>query len=454
MAAAASRPGPSPAPRPAVTMACSSPRSTLRSAARCSPRRSTTASTTVAARGRSSAGARPLLLLARGAAAEPAHAWYRDFDLPRERERGLDHVDEHLHAATFRATLQPGAALTLVLSAEPAPDPDGETAWARRARHESDTLSRWTRARPEAKTAPAWIRHLVLAADQFVVRRPLPDDPDGATVIAGYHWFGDWGRDTMIALPGLTLAAGQPGVQLTWMDAKVGDWVVTPRIGKPVEINALWYNALVAMAGFARRLRRPAEELDTQAARVATGFERFWNRHDGWCFDVLDGPDGNETALRPNQILAVSLPASALPPARRRAVVDACARHLLTSYGLRSLAPFDARYVGRYGGDQRARDGAYHQGTAWGWLLGPFALAHFNAYGDAARAREYLAPLADHLGDHGLGSIAEIFDGDAPFLPNGCIAQAWSVAETLRAWQALGAPAPAPRAPSRRPRLS
>ena len=493
-------------------------------------------------------GARPLLLLARGAAAEPAHAWYRDFDLPRERERGLDHVDEHLHAATFRATLQPGAALTLVLSAEPAPDPDGETAWARRARHESDTLSRWTRARPEAKTAPAWIRHLVLAADQFVVRRPLPDDPDGATVIAGYHWFGDWGRDTMIALPGLTLAAGrpevarkilttfarfvdrgmlpnrfpdggqapeyntadatlwyveairayhaatgddgllkdlypmlesilawhrdgtrygirqdpadgllaagEPGVQLTWMDAKVGDWVVTPRIGKPVEINALWYNALVAMAGFARRLRRPAEELDTQAARVATGFERFWNRHDGWCFDVLDGPDGNETALRPNQILAVSLPASALPPARRRAVVDACARHLLTSYGLRSLAPFDARYVGRYGGDQRARDGAYHQGTAWGWLLGPFALAHFNAYGDAARAREYLAPLADHLGDHGLGSIAEIFDGDAPFLPNGCIAQAWSVAETLRAWQALGAPAPARRAPSRRRRVS
>src|SRR5207247_1871458 len=160
---------------------------------------------------------------------------------------------------------------------------------------------------------------------------------------------------------------------------------------------------------------------------------------------AADGPDGNETALRPNQILAVSLPASALPPARRRAVVDACARHLLTSYGLRSLAPFDARYVGRYGGDQRARDGAYHQGTAWGWLLGPFALAHFNAYGDAARAREYLAPLADHLGDYGLGSIAEIFDGAAPFLPLGCIAQAWSVAETLRAWQALGAPAPARR---------
>src|SRR5437660_6273672 len=409
------------------------------------------------------------------------------------------------------------------------------------------TYVRWERARPDAGTAPPWIRRLVLAADQFLVRRPLPDDPDGATVIAGYHWFGDWGRDTMIALPGLTLAtgrpelarkilttfarfvdrgmlpnrfpdgsgapeyntadatlwyvealrayhestgddgllkdlyltlesilawhrdgtrygirqdpadgllaAGEPGVQLTWMDAKVGDWVVTPRIGKPVEINALWYNALVAMAGFARRLRRPAGDLEAQASRVAAGFERFWNPHDGRCFDVLDGPDGKDTALRPNQIFAVSLPASPLSAERRRAVVDACARHLLISYGLRSLAPSDAHYVGRYGGDQRTRDGAYHQGTAWSWLLGPFALAHFAAYGDAARAREFLVPLADHLEDHGLGSIAEIFDGDVPFAPHGCIAQAWSVAETLRAWQALDAAA-APGEPSRRRRVS
>jgi predicted glycogen debranching enzyme len=409
-------------------------------------------------------------------------------------------------------------------------------------------LGRWRRARPEAKDAPPWIERLVLAADQFVVRRPLPDDPDGATVIAGYHWFGDWGRDTMIALPGLTLdtgradvarkilttfarfldrgmlpnrfpdggeapeyntadatlwyveairayhaatgddglledlwpalesivtwhrdgtrygirpdpadgllAAGELGVQLTWMDARVGDRVVTPRTGKPVEINALWYNALVAMGGFARRLRRPARTFETEAARVATGFARFWNPHEGWCFDVLDGPDGADPALRPNQILAVALPASPLPPERRRAVVDACARHLVTSYGLRSLAPFDARYAGRYAGDVAARDGAYHQGTVWAWLLGPFALAHFAAYGDAAAARAWLAPLADHLGDYGLGSIAEIFDAEPPFAPRGCIAQAWSVAETLRAWQALGAPARAPLAPSHRRRVS
>jgi len=489
-------------------------------------------------------GARPLLLLAPGADADGAHTWFRDFDLPRERERGLDHVDDELHAGTFRATLAPGAALTLTLSAEAAPAPDGDAAWQRRIEHESDVLARWTRAQPNADTAPEWIRRLVLAADQFLVRRPLPDDPDGATVIAGYHWFGDWGRDTMIALPGLTLAtgrtdvarkilmtfarfvdrgllpnrfpddgqapeyntvdatlwyfeairayhaatgddgllkdlyptlesilawhrqgtrygirqdpadgllaAGEPGVQLTWMDAKVGDRVVTPRTGKPVEINALWYNALVAMTDFARRLRRPASDLDADAARVAEGFERFWNARDGWCYDVLDGADGHDATLRPNQIFAVSLPATPLSPERRRAVVDACARHLVTSYGLRSLAPFDPRFVARYGGDQGARDGAYHQGAVWGWLLGPFALAHFAAYGDADTARSFLTPMADHLTDHGLGSIAEIFDGEPPFAPNGCIAQAWSVAETLRAWHVLGATA----APSRRPRVS
>jgi len=489
-------------------------------------------------------GARPLLLLAPGADADAAHTWFRDFDLPRERERGLDHVDDELHAGTFRATLAPGAALTLTLSAEAAPAPDGDAAWQRRIEHESDVLARWTRAQPNADTAPEWMRRLVLAADQFLVRRPLPDDPDGATVIAGYHWFGDWGRDTMIALPGLTLAtgrtdvarkilmtfarfvdrgllpnrfpddgqapeyntvdatlwyfqairayhaatgddgllkdlyptlesilawhrqgtrygirqdpadgllaAGEPGVQLTWMDAKVGDRVVTPRTGKPVEINALWYNALVAMTDFARRLRRPASDLDADAARVAEGFERFWNARDGWCYDVLDGADGHDATLRPNQIFAVSLPATPLSPERRRAVVDACARHLVTSYGLRSLAPFDPRFVARYGGDQGARDGAYHQGAVWGWLLGPFALAHFAAYGDADTARSFLTPMADHLTDHGLGSIAEIFDGEPPFAPNGCIAQAWSVAETLRAWHVLGATA----APSRRPRVS
>ncbi len=477
-------------------------------------------------------GARPLLLLADRGEARIAHTWYQRFELPRERERGLDAVEDHLHAGTFEASLEPGAALTLVLSAETAPSLDGEQAWRRRARHEAEVLAAWRRAQPAAEGAPAWIGQLVLSADQFVARRPLADDPEGMTVIAGYHWFGDWGRDTMIALPGLTLTtgrpeiarrilktfarfvdrgmlpnrfpdageapeyntvdatlwyfealrayhaatrddgllkelypvleeivrfhragtrygikedagdglltSGEPGVQLTWMDAKVGDWVVTPRTGKPVEINALWYNALRAMAGFARHLGRPAGPWDTLADRVKTGFERFWSESAGHCYDVLDSPGGHDEALRPNQVFAVSLRESPLSPERQKRVVDACARHLLTSFGLRSLAAGHPDYRGHYGGDQRERDGAYHQGTVWAWLLGPFALAHFKAYGDAATARSFLAPLADHLGDHGVGSIAEIFDGHPPFAPGGCIAQAWSVAETLRAWHELG----------------
>ncbi len=481
-------------------------------------------------------GAAPLLMLAPGAEAEAAHAWYRRFALPRERERGLDAEDDHLHAGTFRATLRAGEALTVVLSTEPAPSPDGAGAWNRRQAHEADLLARWTRNWPGAAQAPAWIRQLVLAADQFVARRPTADDPEGMTVIAGYHWFGDWGRDTMIALPGLALAtgrpelaarvlrtfarfldrgmlpnrfpdygetpeyntvdatlwwveairathaatgddgllkalypalesvvdwhrrgtrygigedpvdgllrAGEPGVQLTWMDARVGDWVVTPRIGKPVEINALWYNALRAMAGFARRLRRPAEAWDVAADRVRDGFARFWYERGGYCYDVLGGPDGHDPALRPNQIVAVALPESPLTPEQQRRVVDVCARHLLTSFGLRSLAPTDPAYCGWCTGGQYQRDGAYHRGTVWGWLLGPFALAHARAYGDPAAARTFLEPMAHHLEDYGVGSIAEVFDGEAPFAPRACIAQAWSVAETLRAWQALSGPLP------------
>ena len=488
-------------------------------------------------------GAVPVLLLAPGMEATAEHTWYRGFALERERERGLEAECDHLLAGTFRATLRAGEAITFAASTEAAPATDGERAWQRREAYEADLLARWTRGWPGAAAAPSWVRQLVLGADQFVARRPLPDEPGGMTVIAGYHWFGDWGRDTMIALPGLALAtgrpelavrvlrtfarfvdqgmlpnrfpdeaetpeyntvdatlwwfeairatheatgddgllkdlfpalenvvewhrrgtrygigedpvdgllrAGEPGVQLTWMDAKVGDWVVTPRIGKPVEINALWYNALRTMAAFARRLQRPATTWETAADRVRDGFGRFWNERTGHCYDVLEGPSGDDGSLRPNQIFAVSLPESPLPAERQRRVVEACARHLLTSHGLRSLAPGDPAYRGAYGGAQTERDGAYHQGTVWGWLLGPFALAHARAYGDREAARALLEPLAHHLADYGVGSIAEIFDGEPPFAPRGCIAQAWSVAETLRAWQALsGAPGPAAERPA------
>ncbi len=484
-------------------------------------------------------GARPFVLLAEGADVEPAYTWYRDFLLLREQERGLDCREDHLYVGTFRARLQPGTALTLVLSAESQPSLDGEAAWLRRRQHEEELLSRWRRAYPAAVEAPPWIEQLVPAADQFVVRRPLPREPDGMSVIAGYPWFGDWGRDTMVSLPGLTLSTGRPemarrilttfarfvdrgmlpnrfpdsgeapeydsvdaalwcfsatrayygatgddlllkelfpvleeivqwhrdgtrygigvdpadgllrsgevGIQLTWMDAKIGDRVVTPRTGKAVEVNALWYNALSSMALFSRHLGKPADRWQRLAERVKAGFDRFWNEAAGCCYDVVDGPGGDDDALRPNQIFAVSLPESPLSPERQRQVVDACHRHLLTPFGLRSLAPSHPEYRGRYVGRQSERDGAYHQGTAWGWLLGPFALAHFRVYRDARAAQAFLSGMADHLHDYGVGSIAEIFDGDPPFTPRGSIAQAWSVAETLRAWleiESLGRPGP------------
>ncbi len=348
----------------------------------------------------------------------------------------------------------------------------------------------------------------------------------GSTVIAGYHWFGDWGRDTMIALPGLTLATGrydearqilrtfarhvdrgmlpnrfpddgerpeyntidatlwffeairalhadtgdvdlvaelfpvlagiiewhqtgtryeirvdpvdgllaggEPGVQLTWMDAKVGDWVVTPRIGKPVEINALWYNALRIMADFAGMLGEDAGPYATAADTVQKSFGRFWNDERGFCFDVIDGPDGNDPALRPNQLFAVSLFHSPLPSDHQRAVVDVCAASLLTPLGLRTLGPDESGYRGRFGGGPVERDGAYHQGTVWPWLIGPFADAHLRVHNDPGAIELLMEPFIAHLNEYGMGSIAECAEGDLPHDPRATIAQAWSVAEVLR----------------------
>lgn len=233
------------------------------------------------------------------------------------------------------------------------------------------------------------------------------------------------------------LYAGEPGTQLTWMDAKYGDWVVTPRIGKPVEVNALWYNALRTMADFSRVIgnEQQAANYETRGRQVADSFSRFWNEAGGYCYDVLDGPDGNEAHLRPNQLFAVSLPYSPLGKAQQWHAIEACERSLLTQFGLRSLAPTDAGFIGRYGGDRQQRDGAYHQGTVWAWLIGPFVEAHLRVYGDPLKARSFLEPLLQqHLQEFGLGSVSEIFDGSEPYTANGCPWQAWSVAELLRAW--------------------
>ena len=477
-------------------------------------------------------GAMPLYLMSSSANAVLAHDWYHGFDLAVERYRGLDDREDHLHATTFRANLSAEETLTIVASTDDTVDLNGDSAYRRRKAHDNSLAERFEDANSATlNNAPTWIHHLALAADQFVADRPLDDDPNGKTLIAGYHWFGDWGRDTMIALPGLTLTTGRPeiaarilrtfakfvdggmlpnmfpdagqtpeyntvdatlwyfeavrqyvaatndihllkelypvladivdahlrgtryqihadpkdgllyagetGVQLTWMDARVAGREVTPRIGKPVEINALWLNAVSTMTEFARLLGRPTAGHACLVKRARQGFARFWNEAAQCCFDILDGPDGNDASIRPNQIFTVSLPESALSPKQQQAVVDVCGKHLLTSHGLRSLSPDDPQYRGHYGGSTAERDGAYHQGTVWGWLLGPYALAHLRVYNDPAQAASFLEPIADHLKVHGLGSVSEIFDGDAPFTPRGCIAQAWSVAEVLRAWVAI-----------------
>jgi predicted glycogen debranching enzyme len=352
------------------------------------------------------------------------------------------------------------------------------------------------------------------------------------TVIAGYHWFTDWGRDTMISLEGLTLATGRPmearwilrtfayyirdglipnlfpeggkeglyhtadatlwffhaihryvektgdrttlalmlpklrdivehhchgtrfgigvdasdgllkqgapGYQLTWMDAKVGDWVVTPRRGKAVEINALWYNALKLLEGWLRQeegaeAARPYQEL---AGRAREAFNRrFWYAAGGYLYDVVDGEDGDDASCRPNQVFAVSLDHPVLETSRWESVLKVVEEKLLTPFGLRTLAPGSPEYKPKYYGDLRARDAAYHQGTAWPWLIGPFIDAWVRLHPERrTEAAKFLEGFPQALGTGCVGSLSEIHDAEAPYTPRGCIAQAWSVAEVLRAW--------------------
>ncbi len=457
--------------------------------------------------------------------------WLENFDLPVERERGLPDTDNHLCVGQALLQLRPGAWVGVVASLHPDASTNLEAALQRFIAHDQNQLQHARTRVIELWQVPEWVGQLVLAAGSFLFARPLPGLPNGESVIAGYPWFGEWGRDAMIALPGLTLAtghydsarrilqtfacfvdqgmlpnvfpgagetpeyntvdaalwyieawraylettgdkdaleqvfpvlqdiitwhvkgtryhigmdatdgllyAGEPDVQLTWMDAKVSDWVVTPRIGKPVEINALWYNALENMAQFAGQLGQPIEPYQELTTKTRQGFQRFIRPDGQGLFDVLDGPDGHDATLRPNQLFAVSLPYSPLDHPAQKTVVRLCGRELLTSYGLRSLAPTEPGFQPYYRGGVWERDGSYHQGPVWAWLLGHYALAEYRVHGDAALAQARLQPIREHLLDAALGSVSEIFDGAAPHTPRGAPSQAWSVACILEAWWRL-----------------
>jgi predicted glycogen debranching enzyme len=445
--------------------------------------------------------------------------WYRNFEYEVENERGLDSVEDLFNHFVLSFDLNSKADASIIASTE-----------KRGTSHATELNKDETERRRKigcSASSDNMLRTLFAAADQYLVSRG-----DQKSIIAGYHWFSDWGRDTMIALPGLTLAtgrpeiaisillefsrhidqgmlpnrfpdvgeqpeyntvdatlwyfesvrallehtneyefirnnlypalvdiinwhergtryrihvdgdgllyAGEPGVQLTWMDAKVGDWVVTPRIGKPVEIQALWYNALRVMENLATWFgdEANAERFSSMALRAQDSFNRqFWNDEVGCLYDVIDG--GNlDASIRPNQIFTISFQHSILDAGKAQRVIEVVEDELLTPFGLRSLSPGDRQYHGRYQGDMRSRDTAYHQGTVWPWLMGPFISAYIKVNGNTKtsrkQARKWLAGFNNHLQTYGLGQISEVFDGEAPHRAGGCIAQAWSVAELLR----------------------
>lgn len=496
------------------------------------------------------------LWLGREASFTPTGLWYWHVRHRHDQARGLNSVEDVYQPGTLRVPIRPGERVTLVISAEekfsPAlggPQHEEYVAQAlrrhqRRIKQLLDIADRSTTNL--ARRDPVHAR-LVLAADQFIVTRPLSVEkqtstskvhlsPDSKTMIAGYPWFTDWGRDSMISLPGLLLCtgryseargllkafasyihaglipnrfpdrgeapeyntadatlwmftalnsyltvtgdrtllkelfpklaeiiqwhlqgtaygigvdaedgllrAGAPGLQLTWMDAKIGDWVVTPRRGKVVEVNALWYCALACMEKWAVDLSVDALQYGQLRSQVERSFaNRFWYAAEGYLYDVVDvdGVKGqNDAALRPNQILAASLTRHLLNEAQTRSILQHVTDQLLTPMGLRTLSPRDPAYRSHFNGDPYQRDGAYHQGTVWPWLIGPYIDVHLRVFHDCSAALSLLSPLVRHLWDACVGSISEVTEPEQPFTPAGCFAQAWSVAELLRTWLMIG----------------
>ncbi|MGC9258547.1 MAG: amylo-alpha-1,6-glucosidase [Phycisphaerae bacterium] len=460
--------------------------------------------------------------------------WWYNFVLRAESARGYPDRDDLWTPGSLEFEIKEGVPVGLIGSTRPVAITE-QTAIITAEKSRRDTLTI-----PIEDTAGAAVlaRRLVAAADQFVVSRSGEKRTVGKmSIIAGYPWFEDWGRDTFISLAGLSLVtgcfdvargilvtfadhirdglvpnrfsdasdhpdyntvdaslwfihaayqywrysgdhallrdylyaplnhiidcyragtrygirmdsdglirAGEPGIQLTWMDAKVGNDVITPRHGKPVEINALWFNALKIMETVARWAvhSQRADELAALAVKVQAAFcARFWNPDTGCLFDVVADDGYGDAAIRPNQVISLGLPFGMLDEDKAKSIIQVVHDRLWTPMGLRTLAPGSPGYQGRYQGDQVARDHAYHQGTVWPWLMGPFVSGYVKTMGNTPQSRadawEFLAPFAAHMTQAGLGSISEIADGDSPHTPRGCFAQAWSVAEVLRAlWE-------------------
>jgi len=453
--------------------------------------------------------------------------WYKNFSLDRERERGLDYVGDLFNPGYFYTPEVKDFSIDMIASTgDTIPEDTGSL--YNEAKKRVDSLFDLADANsddPDEKS-------LVLAADLHLINPPTSDGDKTTTIVAGYHWFGDWGRDTFISLPGIALCtgrfeeakdilrsfalqckdglipnrftdlgrgasyntvdaslwyinavqayidytgdydfigdyifktcksimksyedgtlygikmdedclikAGEEGCQLTWMDAKVGEWVVTPRMGKPVEINALWYNALCIMADLAEKFKEDKlkKHYTELAEKVKLSFnEKFWYERGGYLYDVV-GETINDDSFRPNQIFAISLPHQVIDESRAKGIVNIVYEKLYTPFGLRSLSPDNPNYKGIYAGDVRNRDASYHQGIAWSFLLGPFLEAYLkaNKYSPSAvmRADILMALWMGDLTNGGQNTLSEIINGDEPFTPRGCISQAWSIGEALR----------------------
>ncbi len=473
-------------------------------------------------------GAPDIYISVPGSNYQSANEWYYKFNYLQEKNRGLDYEEDLFNHGFFRVNLKDGDALHIMVSTE---NPAGKN---------PDTLFEKEKNRKISLLMGIpgdLLRQLVLAADQFIVKREIPGNAEGdqtvdlKTVIAGYHWFTDWSRDTMIALPGLCLQtgrfedakkiiavfaksvslgmlpnrfqdnneppeyntvdgtlwyfnavysylqktndrnfilkeilpvlkniiewhfkgtrynihvdsdgllyAGEPGQQLTWMDARIGNWVVTPRMGKPVEIEALWYNALKIFENLLTLNGESdaAENILIKSEQAKKSFdEKFWYPEGNYLYDVIDETGKPDATLRPNQIFALSLPFHLVEGDKAKAVINIVRSKLFTPVGLRSLSPDDPEYKGFYGGNTFLRDAAYHQGTVWSWLLGPFVDAGMKTLGETFKkeAVSIIEHFSYHLNEGCVGTVPEIFDGDPPFHARGCVAQAWGVAEMLR----------------------